>query len=82
MNSLVLFPLALVLTFLAGTGCYGNSVNNSTDLPDEVKSWIEQHIWVPIVVGVVLFVVLICVCCCCCCSKTIIVKGRSYIRFK
>ncbi|XP_053399608.1 uncharacterized protein LOC128557063 [Mercenaria mercenaria] len=35
-----------------------------------VKSWISEHIWVPIVGGIVSLVILIgiCTCCCCCCG--------------
>ncbi|XP_052796959.1 uncharacterized protein LOC128229232 [Mya arenaria] len=34
-----------------------------------VKSWIAEHIWVPIVSGlVVLGLIVLCCCCCCCCG--------------
>jgi len=35
-----------------------------------LQSWIQQHIWVPIVSGIVflLLVVGVCTCCCCCCG--------------
>ncbi|XP_052283207.1 uncharacterized protein LOC127880032 isoform X2 [Dreissena polymorpha] len=37
------------------------------------KSWIEEHIWVPIVCGLVLLgliVLLTCCCCCACCRRS------------
>ncbi|XP_060566639.1 uncharacterized protein LOC132725519 [Ruditapes philippinarum] len=37
---------------------------------DCVKDWLSQHIWVPIVCGIVglLIIIGIVVCCCCCCA--------------
>ncbi|KAL4230892.1 hypothetical protein ACF0H5_011266 [Mactra antiquata] len=79
MNNFKLVKLALALTLLAGTGCYGYPMEY-----EQEKSWIQDHIWVPIVSSIVVLVLLICLCTCCCCGccaccrskpSTVVVQG-------
>ncbi|KAH3842635.1 hypothetical protein DPMN_116137 [Dreissena polymorpha] len=42
--------------------------SNDRDQVSCVKSWIEEHIWVPIVGSIVVLAVIIAVVACCCCG--------------
>ncbi|KAH3790624.1 hypothetical protein DPMN_168829 [Dreissena polymorpha] len=71
----VLFVCLLVI-WVSVDDCHGNkwSLDESDLVPfqdrDQDKNWIEDHVWVPIVSGLVLvgIIVLCCLCCCGCCA--------------